>query len=124
MSILEPAARTHAEDDVRAVREAFYRSCPHCGGSGQVLDPVASARSGQPEPMQCDRCGYLNAGLTPTQDGEEHVARAILDAVAPAIEARALREAADGIDALHPDEAPKNSAIWLRARADQIEAGR
>ena len=50
---------------------------------------------------------------------------AVLDAVAPAIAARALRDAADS--AQHYGTAATNASavrVWLRNRADDIEAGR
>ena len=50
-------------------------------------------------------------------------ARAVLDAVAPAIAARALREAADDM-ALRLSGHSGVSVKGLRFRADEIEAGR
>lgn len=44
------------------------------------------------------------------------------EAAAPYVAARALREAADDIQALHPGEV-KASVLWLRDRADLIERG-
>lgn len=41
-----------------------------------------------------------------------------------AARARELRDAADGIDALYPDDSPKNAAIWLRKLANDIDARR
>ena len=58
-------------------------------------------------------------------------ARTALEAVVPAIVARALREAADAIGKarfVNHDGPPLTTAqfeaAWLRARADEIEAGR
>ena len=51
-------------------------------------------------------------------------ARAVLDAVAPSIAARALREAASALPGFDGIRTHGDAARWLRDRADEIEAGR
>lgn len=49
-------------------------------------------------------------------------AQAVYAAVAPAIAARALRQAADDLEAAGGDYYSAQTEAWLRARADQIGA--
>lgn len=67
------------------------------------------------------RIGYYGA------PGEHDLTRAVLDAVAPLIAARVLREAAEQIDDDWPDIYLGERAVtwgkaaeWLRARAEQV----
>ena len=55
-------------------------------------------------------------------DEVEAIARAVLDAVAPAIAARALREAAWEWESLvQREKPPVRGSSWLARRADEIE---
>jgi hypothetical protein len=74
----------------------------------------------------------LGGSATGTRDDEyRHALRseaaAVIDAVVPAIQAQALRDAAALIysdeRALGPHNHPFSVASWLRARADRIEGG-
>ena len=76
---------TSSEDPLdgiaRELLAALYASCRDCGGSGVVLDVEESARRGEPTPAQCQRCGYLHAGLNPEPGDELRAMRAVVDAL-------------------------------------------
>jgi len=87
------------EADVERAAKALFDSCPDCEGSLMVLDVEESYRTGEQTPRRCDRCGYLNAGLTPSA---ERVARAVLatvslDQIRAQAKAEGIREATDRV---------------------------
>lgn len=80
-------------------------------------------RVNSPEMVPFCSCGWTATERYGVSEYDQHVARLTLEAAAPLIAAKALRDAADSVSA-RPDAAPLSVfsvATALLARADRIE---